>query len=471
MSRRSRVLLAIWVPLLIWAMPTSWIPIAGMSVVEHRLLAIFAMAVLLWILEPIPVWATSVLVIVTQLVLISDRGCAPFCSGMGTPGFGELLSYRDIMATFASPVIMLFVGGFFLALAATKYRLDTNLARVFLRPFGRRPAAILLGLMLITAVFSMFMSNTATTAMMLAILTPVLRAFAKNDPGRTAFVLGIPFAANVGGIGTPIGTPPNAVALQYLTGDNAIGFGAWMGFAVPYVLVMLGITWVLLLRAFRPHAATVSVDIRGSFMRTRKAGVVYVTAAATILLWLTDTWHGMNSYVVAMLPVGVFAAAGVVTAEDLRRLHWDVLWLVAGGIALGMALQRTGLAAHLVASVPFGSFPPHGVVVLASLVALGLASLASHTATANLVLPIAASVGAALPGLVPLGGEKMLVLTVTLACSLAMPLPISTPPNAMAYATGMVQSQQMARVGILVGLIGLVGVFALMSVLHEVGFL
>ncbi len=457
------------IPVLILFMPSSYIPLDGLTVVEHRLIAIFAMAAIFWILEPIPIFATSLLIIVAELVMLSDQGFVLFVAG-GGPDFGTLLSYRSILASFASPIIMLFLGGFFLAMAATKYRLDQNLARVLLRPFGTDPKFILLGLIGITAVFSMFMSNTATTAMMLAIMMPVVRTFAPDDPGRASFALSVPFAANIGGIGTPIGTPPNAVALKYLSGQDAVSFGQWMAFAIPYVVVMLAFLWFLLCFMFPARQRSVEVEIKGRFLKHWKAVVVYVTSAGTILLWLTDFLHGMNSYVVAMIPVGVFAATQIITAEDLKRISWDVLWLVAGGIALGEGLDKSGLAERVVSQIPFDALPPLFIVVAATGVAVGMATLMSNTATANLLLPMVAALGAGLPGLLEFGGMKMLVIAVTFACSLAMSMPVSTPPNAMAHATGEINTGQMARCGIIIGAVGLPFSYGLMSVLHLTGF-
>lgn len=242
--------ISIIIPVLILIMPGQWIPLDNISVVEQRLIAIFVMATLFWVLEPIPIFATSVLIITLELVMVSDSSFFLFSAPPEASNFGTVLSYKSIMAAFASPIILLFLGGFFLAMAATKYRLDINLARVLLKPFGTDPKWVMLGLMVITAIFSMFMSNTATTAMMLAILTPVLVTFRDDDPGKTGFILAIPFAANVGGIGTPIGTPPNAVAMKYLTGVNTISFGEWMEFAIPYVIVLLIILWFVLLKIF-----------------------------------------------------------------------------------------------------------------------------------------------------------------------------------------------------------------------------
>ncbi|PID41374.1 MAG: dihydroorotate dehydrogenase [Proteobacteria bacterium] len=466
----KKLIACILIPLIIWFIPAAWIPIEGMTVVEHRMLAIFILAILFWVLEPVPIFATSVLLIGLQLVLISDKGLIWFRGGEEIENFGTLLSYKALLGTFSSPIIMLFLGGFFLAMAATKYRLDTNLARVFLKPFGENPRIVLLGLMLITGVFSMFISNTATTALMLAILTPLLKSFHKDDPGRTAFVLCIPFAANVGGIGTPIGTPPNAVAMKYLTGENAVSFAEWMLFGVPFALVTLCIVWWLLLRFCPPKEKSMELTIKGTFDKSFRAWLVYLTFTATILLWLTSALHGMNSYVVAMFPVVVFVVTQTITKSDLKRISWDVLWLLSGGIALGLGLEETGLSRHMVDSVPFDSFSPAVIVVLVTLLALAMSTFISRTATANLLIPIVAALGSSLTTLDSLGGTRLLVIAVAVSCSLAMALPISTPPNAMAYATGQVDTRTMLVAGLSTSVVGMLMLYALIPVLSLAGF-
>jgi len=172
-----KYIIPILIPFIILVMPLSAFPFEGLTIIQQRVIAIFLLAALCWVFEPIPIYATSVVIIVLQLLMLSDKGLIFLRFDHGQEHFGELLKYSDIMATFASPIIMLFLGGFFLAMAATKYRLDVNLARVLLKPFGQDPKFVMLGLMLITGIFSMFMSNTATTAMMLSILTPVLAVF------------------------------------------------------------------------------------------------------------------------------------------------------------------------------------------------------------------------------------------------------------------------------------------------------
>ncbi|GAL29750.1 putative transporter [Vibrio variabilis] len=469
MQKYLKYIIPISIPLIVLLLPLSAFPFEGLTIVQQRVIAIFLLAALCWVFEPIPIYATSVVIIVLELLLVSNKGMYLFRSGEGQAHFGELLNYNEIMATFASPIIMLFLGGFFLAMAATKYRLDVNLARVLLKPFGSDPRFVMLGLMLITGIFSMFMSNTATTAMMLSILTPVIAVFGPKDPGRIAFALCIPVAANIGGIGTPIGTPPNAIALKYLVGDNYISFGEWMAFGVPFVVVMMALAWMLINFLYSADQKKIELSIKGKFLKTPKAIMVYVTFALTIILWLMGSSHGMNSYTVALIPVAIFSLTGIINKEDLKKISWDVLWLVSGGIALGLALDKTGLARLVVHSIPFDEFSPYVVLFGAAFLCLLMANFMSHTATANLLMPIMAALGTSMTSLTPLGGELTLILVVTFAASLGMSLPISTPPNALAHATGHVQSSQMARVGVILGVVGVMLSFVLVWLLHAVG--
>lgn len=460
-----KYILPIVIPLIILLLPSSCFGIEGLTLVEHRVIAIFVMAALCWVLEPIPIYATSVLIILLELLMISDKGL--WFAKAPSEDLGTLLSFKAIMGTFSSPIIMLFLGGFFLAMAATKYRLDINLARVLLKPFGSDPKYVMMGLMMITATFSMFMSNTATTAMMLSILTPVLALFSRGDMAKVAFALSVPVAANIGGIGTPIGTPPNAVALKYLVGENSIDFAQWMSFAIPFVVVMLLFAWFLLIYLFPMTSKQINLNIKGRFLKTTKSVIVYITFIVTILLWLTGAWHGMNSYVVALIPVAVFSVFKIITKEDLKKISWDVLWLVSGGIALGLALEKSGLAVNAVNAIPFSQFHPLLLISGASLLCLVMANFMSNTATANLLLPLAAALGISMHSLLPYGGEVVLILAVTFAASLGMSLPVSTPPNALAYASGHIEGKQMAKVGIIIGTVGLLLTYAMLYLMSQ----
>lgn len=451
------------IPIGVLLLPIQAIPIPGLTLIEQRVIALFLAAALLWVLEPIPIYATSILVILLELLFISDTALLPL-RGAET---GALLPYKDIMATLASPIILLFLGGFFLAIAATKYGLDIQLAAWLLRPFGSRPETVMLGLMGITALFSMFMSNTAATAMMLAILSPILRGVDRQDKGRIALVLAIPFAANIGGLGTPIGSPPNAIGLNYIQ----LSFGGWMAFAVPFVLGILLLSWFMLKRMYPFSVQEIRLQVGRKVHTNYKTRLVYSTFGVTILLWLTDFLHGLNSYTVALIPVAVFLVTGIINKEDLKEVSWDVLWLVSGGIALGLAVERSGLAAHLVQALDFSSLSPIALLLLTGLLALVMANFMSHTATANLLLPVVAALAGSLPRLsAEWGGSGAVVLMTTFACSLGMSMPISTPPNALAHATGEVEVRDMIRAGALVGLMGWLLFFLLLVGLNQLGF-
>jgi len=298
----------------------------------------------------------------------------------------------------------------------------------------------------------------------------VMKLFKPDDPARFAFILSIPLAANIGGVGTPIGTPPNAVAMKYLVGENAISFSEWMMFGIPLALMLLVITWLLLIILNPPKDKHMDLVIEGSFMSSWKAWVVYLIFASTILLWLTGKLHGLNSYIVAMLPVFVFLATRILGKDDLKLLSWDVLWLISGGIALGYGLEETGLSRVMIEQVPFSQLDPMLIVISATVLALLMSTFISNTATANLLLPLMAALGSSEAGLQALGGEMMLILVVTFSCSFAMALPVSTPPNAMAFATGLLPSSVLLRMGALVSVIGLACAYLMGWILKQVGF-
>lgn len=442
----------------------------ALNPLEIRVIAIFVMAALFWILQPFPIWSTSMFVIVLMIFTLSNSALMPFrVEGV------EPIKFKAIMATFADPVIMLFLGGFFLASAACKYNMDKNLARVLLKPFGKNPKWVLLGLMIITAVFSMFMSNTATAAMMLAILGPVLKLFDENDRGKAAFALAIPLGANIGGMGTPIGTPPNAIALGALQANGFnISFGQWMEFGVPYVIILMVIAWLLLLKLYPIKMKEMNLNIEGAdgFDKSPRAIIVYITFAVCVLLWVTGSKvHGLNDNVIAMIPMAVFALTGVITKKDLNEMSWDVLWLVAGGFALGLGLQQTGLAKDLINAIPFNSWSPFVLMVGCGLICLFMANFMSHTSTASLLVPIFIVVAVSCKeNLEPLGGVTSLMVAVAFASSLGMCLPISTPPNALAHATGYTDTRGMAVTGIVMGLGGLVLSWLMMFGLSKVNF-
>lgn len=425
----------------------------GLSPAGHRAFSIFMVAVVLWVTEAIPLHATAALIIFLQILLLSDRAMLPFAEGAFPEGMSAP-RFASFYAALANPVIMLFLGGFFLADASAKYRLDRNLARVMLRPFGTKPRNIMLGMMLITALLSMFMSNTATTATMMAVVIPVLLTLPEGDRMKTGLALSIPFAANVGGIGTPVGTPPNAIALGALQAAGiSVSFLQWMALAVPCVLIILLFAWQLLCRIFPSSVREMELRIDSSFDTSRPAIIFYFTAAVTILLWLTEPIHGVSSSIVGFFPVVMLLSTGVFTTKDLQSIQWHVLWLVAGGIALGVGVTSSGLDKWFLSLVHWDQITPILLTSVFCLVAIALSTVISNSATANLIIPIGMSL--AMSGAVHLSPLEVSFF-IAIGASLAMALPISTPPNAIAYSTGAVKTKDMALAGILIGLFGLV---------------
>ena len=436
--------------------PETGLPIFTLT--QQRVIAIFVFTAMMWILEVIPTWTTSVVAIVSILLTTSNKGLGFL---IAKENVGALTNYKDIMAAFADPVIMLFLGGFVLAFAATKVGLDVQLAKVMLKPFGTNPKTVLLGVLLVIGIFSMFMSNTATAAMMLTFLTPVLATLPKDGGGRISLALAIPIAANIGGMGTPIGTPPNAIALGALqeAGYN-ITFAGWMLRMVPYVILMLVIAWFLLMKLYPFKAKSIELKIEGQEIKVTpfQKYVVWVTFALTIILWVGESIFKINSNIVAMIPFAVFSATGIMKARHLEHINWAVLWMVAGGFALGTALNQTGLASTLIKTIPFASWNALIVMLVGGFICYFLSNFISNSASANLVVPILIVVGKAMagnPGFEALGGVPAMIIGVAIAASVAMCLPVSTPPNALAHSTGMITTKQMATVGIIMGVVGL----------------
>ena len=473
LSRAIRLIIAIVAALVVWCLPVeNWID--GMTIIQKRTLAIFLFAILMWLFEAVPAWTTSVMVVVLLLFTTSNSSLV-FFENASPELLGAQTSYKSLLHCFADPIIMLFIGGFVLAIAASKTGLDLFLAKVMLKPFGKKPQMVLLGFLMVTGIFSMFLSNTATAAMMLTFLGPVLKALPADGKGKTALALAIPIAANVGGMGTPIGTPPNAIALKYMSEIGIeIGFGEWMAFMIPFTLLLLFFAWVMLVKLFPFKAKSIDLNIEGELKKDWRSWVVYITFICTVLLWVLDKKTGVNANVVAMLPVGVCAIIGVLTKRDLEEISWSVLWMVAGGFALGVGLQETGLAKTLIDAIPFGSWPAVVMVVGSGLICYAMANFISHTATASLLVPILAAVGASAAvsaNLAPLGGVSTLLVGVAIGSSLGMVLPISTPPNAIAAATGMIEQKDMIKTGLIMGIVGLVIGYGMLIVLGSTGLI
>jgi sodium-dependent dicarboxylate transporter 2/3/5 len=408
---------------------------------------IFVLAALLWVTEALPLFVTALLVVGLQMVTLANPGGWAFLgfSGGASPSVGAVL------AAAADAVLLLFLGGLMLARAAEQTEVGRVVSAKLLTPFGHRPSALLLGVMVVTATFSMWMSNTATAALMIAVLAPLLSGLPPSQPFRKGLTLAVPFAANIGGLGTPIASPPNALALGYLQrAGYPVAFLDWMLVAVPLMAGLLLFTWALLWRTF-PPVGQVQLPVMEAPPLSRRGAFVVTVFFVTVALWLTGEWHRLPPSVVALVPIVALTAGQVLTERDVNGLDWTILILVAGGISLGAGMRMTGLDAIVVDWLPFdaGDSPRVLAAVLVAAVLL-LGTFMSNTAVANLLLPVAVSAGLAS------GSGGMLVeltISIALAASLAMALPISTPPNAVAYARGTVTAGDMARIGAVVSMV------------------
>lgn len=453
----------------VWNLPISVFDIDGLTVVQQRIIAIFVFATLSWLTECIPAWATSLAIMTIMCVTVSENSFQFFKGD----GIGELLKSKEIMASFADPIIMLFLAGFILAIAASKSGLDTLLAKNMIRPFGNKSENVLLGFLFITGIFSMFISNTATAALMLTFLAPVFASLPANGKGRIALTMSIPLAANLGGIGTPIGTPPNMIAMKFLNDPDGlnlgISFGQWMLIMGPLVVILLLICWRVILYFFPFSKKTIELEIKGEIHRGWRMYVVIATFIITILLWIIPKEiTGINTNTVSMIPMGIFAITGVINAKDLQQIDWSVIWMVAGGFALGLGMNGSGLADVAIESIPFGSWSPIVILIVSGLICYFLSNFISNTATAALLMPILAVVCRAMGDkLDVIGGTSTVLLGVAIAASTAMCLPISTPPNAIAYSTGLVEQKDMLKTGLVCGIISLVLGYGLLFVVGE----
>ena len=486
-----KLLVVVMISLVLWNMPSSVFGIPDLTILQQRMISIFVFAALMWILEVVPAWVTSVLIIVIMLFTISDSSLSFLVNPDNFPdaqrevnaATGELgkvaglVSYKSIMACFADQTIMLFLGGFILALVASKSGVDVTLARIMLKPFGTNSTVVLLGFMFVTAVFSMFISNTATAAMMLTFLAPVLKSLPDTEKGRAALALAIPIGCNIGGIATPIGTPPNGIALGYINKAVSegglgydVGFLDWMIVMFPLMILILIFAWIVLRVLYGFSSKKIELKIEGGAEKGWKTNTIYITLIITIFLWCFGKTLGLNPFVVALFPFAVFSAVGIFNAKDLQQLDWAVLWMVAGGFAMGVGIDKTGLADALIHAIPFDSWPVMIVLVGSGVICWSLATFISHSAAAALMVPILVAVGKGMESqFAGLGGVVTLIIGVALSSSFAMILPISTPPNAIAYSTGLIKTSQMAKVGILVGIFSLVAGYVFLIVFGKFG--
>ncbi len=421
----------------VWTALTADVPTS-----QRAVLFLFLLAVGLWITEAVPAFAVGLL-IMGYLVFV-----------LGTPWFlDEPMPVQGYVDSFSSPVIWLILGGFFMAEGLSRTGLDRRLFALAMRPAGDRPARILLAIMLTSAIASMFISNTSTTALLIGSVLPFATRAGDDEPFARALLVAIPFSATIGGMGTIIGSAPNAIAVGIAAeSGREINFIEWMVIGVPIALVMVLAGWRFLLWRYPPGTTrfdvSLAVDDAPALPGRRARWIVAGITSMTVGLWLTTPLHGIHVAAISLIPIVGLTMTQVLGAAQVRSLPWDTLMLVAGGLSLGAAVVDTGLAERLATGLAVLSGLDMPVLVFGAMALLTvvLSNFMSNTATVSLILPVAAAL---LPG-----RELAMCLILGLSASCALLLPVSTPPNAVAFATGRITTADLRPVGLLAGLLG-----------------
>ncbi len=397
---------------------------ANQALVAATLVAV----VVLWISEVVPLYVSGV---TGSFVLLA---------------FGDFTA-AEIFEPYFDPVIALFLGGFVLARGMQKYALDHRLAHEILKRVGDRPALFVLGLMAVTAFLSMWMSNTASAAIMIPISIIVLgenRLFHRQSRFARGAVLSIAYAATIGGIGSLVGSPPNAIAARYLGERNIeLDFLEWMLKTLPFVLLALLFTWLLLLLFNRPEIERIRFTYRPRPV-DRPQKLLMLIFAITVLGWLSTSVTGISAYAIALIPVISLFALRLLDDKDLAAISWPTLLLFGGGLSLGSAVNRVGIDSWLAALVEASISGIPLFLALLGLVFFGIlvTMVASNTASAAILIPLMLPLSDSLG--IDAGSIAMLV---AISVSLDFMMPVGTPPNAIAYSTGVVNVQQMIRNG------------------------
>jgi sodium-dependent dicarboxylate transporter 2/3/5 len=370
----------------------------------------------------------------------------------------ETENVTQYLQTWSDSVIWLFLGGFFIAEAMKKTTLDQTLLKIIVGKLGEKSKFILLGLMLITAFLSMLMSNTATTAMMIASIAPITNSLGKEATLTKALLIGIPTAAAIGGMGTIIGSAPNAIAVGALEGIGIrISFLEWMLIGIPVAIILIFIFWGALLKKYQIKST--SLDL--SFLQKTKQEmdesisktqirVTLIIILTSLLFWLTSQWTGIPVSAVSGIPIVGFTMFGILDADDMRKLPWDTLMLVAGGLALGLAVQQQGLTDYFISFIDVQDFNFYLLALMFAILSVIFSNIMSNTATTTIMVPLAISFTLMLPEESP----KIIPLVIALSASCALLLPVSTPPNAIAYSTGKIDQADFRYGGIIIGLLG-----------------
>ena len=438
------------------------LPVTLVSELGDKVIAVAVWMIIWWITEAVHIAVTALL----PLVLFPLLG---------------VMKAGDVGANYGSPIIFLFFGGFVLALALEKVNLHKRIALTIIKMTGTTPNKVILGFMIATAFMSMWISNTASTVVMLPIAISVIRLLIDDEDGFTkgdknfalSVMLGIAFSANAGGIATVIGTPPNSVLIGLLENEynTEISFLKWMTMGLPFSMMMVTLCYVVLVKWMFPcnqiQFSTSSDVIKEELQKlgkiSKKERRVLTIFGITVFLWITRTLINhllpglkLSDTIISLIcaislfaiPMNLKKGTFVLQWNDTSRLAWGILLLFGGGLALAKGMASSGLVDVITQAIKNGNFSPVVVVSLLIVLMLFMTELMSNVALVAVLAPVVAGIAIGLN--IPM---LYVLIPVTMASSCAFMLPMATPPNAIVFASGYVKVNQMAKAGVILNLL------------------
>lgn len=404
----------------------------------YNVMLLVLLAIGFWITDVFPAFATSMFVVFYSVYFLEEFSL--------TSGVSQ--NWEAYTSTWASPIIWILMGGFFISLGMSVSGLDKRIASLAIRLFGTNPRIFLLGMMLLTVVFSIAISNTATAALMIAVITPLITRLGKQAPYNKSIVLGVAFAATFGGLTTIPGSPVNAIAAQAaIEQGQHITYMQWFGIGMPLCLFFTVLAWLILSLVYKPKIKSVpKIESNAdSNWPSNKEWIVIMTLLITISLWLTTSETGIPVAAVSFIPMMILSISGIIQQQHLKLISWETLLLVAGGLTLGIAASNTGLLDYAASKI---NLPEQKITALIfmSYITVLLSNFMSSTATASILVPLVNTI---------IPGDVILVSMATaMSCSLGVLLPISTPPNAIALSTGVIKAKDFSIIGLMAVLLG-----------------
>ncbi len=409
----------------------------GLEEGAHSMLFVMVFVAALWISESAPLYATAIF---AAFLIITIVGLKP----------------NDVFPQYFDPLIVLLLGGFVIAVAINKYGLDEYIAYKIIAKTGTGSRMIVLGLMITATFLSMWISNSATAAIIMPIALVVL---AKNrvKAGKSNFgkacVLAVGYGATIGGIGTIIGSTPNIIAAKFLH-DRGVEFGfyEWLYRGFPFMIILMLVGWLVLITLYKPEKKEI-ITIRKTQNMTRDQKKVLAIFVLTVFLWITENFHGLSNSTVSLVPIILYYFSGLLVTEDFLKIDWPTLILVGGGLALGFGIHATALDSNMAAVLSNAVF---GQGVLALFIILGISGVLmtifiSNTTAAAVYLPIVVALASSFGT-----GITNVVVVAAIGVSLDFIFPFGTPPTAIAYDTKFVNTKDIAKAGIIISAIGVV---------------